>query len=277
MQVSLTPLWQPKAGSSVEEYEDACYPTRAGKRQVRRQLRVAVADGATESLASGTWADILVRAYGTSRARTVTYEHLACVATRRWQRWRASYVARSERQGGLPWFVEDGLQRGAFAALVGLTLVDGRRDDLTHAAGLDIASPEPAFAGSADGTWQALAVGDSCLFQVRDDRLIVAFPLTVSTTFDMRPALLSSNQASNARLRERAATAGGSWCSGDRFYLMTDALAAWFLREHEAGHQPWRQVEALGRDLAFARWVDRLRTMRDLHNDDVTLLRLVMG
>jgi hypothetical protein len=267
--VSLTPWWLPKAGSSSEEYEDACYPSRVGKRHGRRRLRVAVADGATESVASGVWADILARAYGSSRARTVSYQHLARVARRRWQRWRARYVDQAQGQGGLPWFVESGLQRGAFAALVGLTLMEG------HNTGMGPANDDHLDPAGRGG-WQALAVGDSCLFQVRDDELLVAFPLTASAAFDTRPALLSSNLASNVRLQERVATATGSWRSADRFYLMTDALAAWFLREHEAGGRPWHHLEVLTQDMTFATWVDSLRQSGALRNDDVTLLRLVV-
>ena len=121
-----------------------------------------------------------------------------------------------------------------------------------------------------------MAIGDSCLFQVRGDELLLAFPLTASTAFDTRPALLSSDAASNARLQERVATATGSWRSADRFYLMTDALAAWFLREHEAGGRPWHHLEVLTQDMTFATWVDSLRQSGALRNDDVTLLRLVV-
>ena len=272
MHATLTPWWQPKAGNSAEEYEDACYPARAGRRQARRRLRVAVADGATESVASGPWAGILARTYGASRARVVGYEHLARVATRRWQRWQARYLFQAEHRGGLPWFVEAGLQRGAFAALVGLTVAEGRRDSAADSGDDEETRPDPA-----GGSWQALAVGDSCLFQVRGDDLLLAFPLDRSATFDSRPALLCSNPAGNARLREQVATAAGTWCSGDRFYLMTDALAAWFLRQHEAGLQPWQQVDALDDAPAFAGWVDALRSTGALRNDDVTLLRLAVS
>jgi glutathione S-transferase len=231
---------------------------------------VAVADGATESVASGPWAGILARTYGASRARVVSYDHLARVAARRWQRWQARYIAQVQRQGGLPWFVEAGLQRGAFAALVGLTVTEGQRGDAADPAGAEDVNP-------VGGRWQALAVGDSCLFQVRGGELLLAFPLSQSATFDSRPALLCSHPAGNARLRERVATAAGTWCSGDRFYLMTDALAAWFLRQHEADSQPWQQIDALDDASAFAGWVDALRRSGALRNDDVTLLRLAVS
>ncbi|HEU4420658.1 MAG TPA: hypothetical protein VFT55_17095, partial [Planctomycetota bacterium] len=70
--------------------------------------------------------------------------------------------------------------------------------------------------------------------------------------------------------------AHGDWQPHDTFYLMTDALAAWFLRCCEAGQQPWDVLEqVLGTadpQEAFAGLVRELREEKLLHNDDVTLL-----
>jgi hypothetical protein len=60
--------------------------------------------------------------------------------------------------------------------------------------------------------------------------------------------------------------------------LLTDALAQWFLRRHEAGRRPWQAVgrllEAPSPDRAFVSWVDRLRDGGGLRNDDVTLVAI---
>lgn len=254
MRLSVKPFRLPKAGSSLAEYEDACHPARAGRRGGSR-VRLAIADGATEGVGSGVWADILAQTYSTSRARQVSVQHLSRTARRRWRRWRARYIAEAEARGGLPWFVEDGLQRGAFAAMAGITLADEGRDD---------------------GTWRSLAVGDSCLFQVRDEELLVAFPIADPAVFDNRPLLLGSIQGADGRHPGLARTTGGCWRAGDEFYLMTDALAAWFLQEHASGAQPWRQLKALDAGAAFRRWIDSLRQARQLRNDDVTLLQIMM-
>jgi hypothetical protein len=62
----------------------------------------------------------------------------------------------------------------------------------------------------------------------------------------------------------------------DRFLLMTDALAQWFLREYEAGKAPWEVIEPIlaesaGKE-AFVSWVRELRDSQGLRNDDVTLV-----
>jgi hypothetical protein len=68
----------------------------------------------------------------------------------------------------------------------------------------------------------------------------------------------------------------GWWKKGDSFFLMTDALAQWFLTEHEKEHKPW---EPLWRGLAdkdptaaLTSLVKDLRSSGELKNDDVTLL-----
>jgi hypothetical protein len=254
MRAVLTAFCLPKAGNRPDEIEDALYPAATG-RWSGPALRVAVADGASETLLSGPWAAVLARSYG----RVAPDADRAAVLHRawaRWARWRRGYL-RQRRQTGRPvqWFEEPGLAAGAYAALVGLTLVDG--------------------AGCGD--WSALAVGDSCLFQVRSDRHVVAFPLARAADFGVRPVLIGSRPAGADTVLEAAKTVTGDWRVGDRFYLMTDALAQWWLTECEAGRAPWRPVDRLcgpGRAQAFPRWVATRRRRHEMRNDDVTLLRV---
>jgi hypothetical protein len=57
-------------------------------------------------------------------------------------------------------------------------------------------------------------------------------------------------------------------------YLMTDALAAWFLRANEQGAQPWQELDAFRAPDAFAAWLTEKRAAHAMRNDDVTLIRL---
>jgi hypothetical protein len=69
----------------------------------------------------------------------------------------------------------------------------------------------------------------------------------------------------------------GAWDPGDAFYLMTDALACWFMREVEEGRMPWgvlRDLDTSGEIKPFREWVGDLRMDRAIRNDDVTLLRV---
>src|SRR4051812_29570559 len=55
-------LWLPKAGNSVEEYEDA-WATSPDDESSPGQFVCAVTDGATETSFAGLWARLLAEAY----------------------------------------------------------------------------------------------------------------------------------------------------------------------------------------------------------------------
>ena len=62
MLVFMTPFRLPKAGNTDDEYEDAFYPVSGGDLR-GESLRFAVADGASEGMLSGEWAQVLVKAF----------------------------------------------------------------------------------------------------------------------------------------------------------------------------------------------------------------------
>jgi hypothetical protein len=138
----------------------------------------------------------------------------------------------------------------------------------------------PYTEGSPGGQWRALAVGDTCLFHIGQDRLHRAFPLGQSTQFDNRPHLLSSNPAANRLVDSRVRRARGRWMPGDTLICMTDALAHWFLLATERCELPWHAVKAVAEmdcQQAFEEWIGVLRGKRLLRNDDVTLLMVTFG
>ena len=235
----------PKRGNRSEEYEDALRPARLD-REVS-VMRCAVADGATETSFSGEWADLLVRAYCRGRLGQRNLDTgLAAVR----ERWRSTVGARP-----LPWYAEEKLRSGAFSSLIGLTI----------------------SAASRHGwRWRAMAIGDSCLFHIRDETLELAFPLASPAEFTSRPRLLSTNQAANVGLEGATLRQRGEARPGDRFLLAADALACWALTRHEAGEPVWcllSRAAAMPPD-DFAAWMDELRSAGTLRNDDVTLLHL---
>jgi hypothetical protein len=161
-------------------------------------------------------------------------------------------------QRRLPWYAEEKARAGAFSALLGLRLVD---DDAT----------------SGGGAWQAIAVGDCCLVQLRGDDIIRGFPIERACEFNNRPILLSSNPDQNDKISDFLRLEEGRWNSDDAFYLMTDALAAWFLGAAEQGERPWRIIRDLhtrDQTTGFGELIQHLRARKALRNDDVTLVRI---
>lgn len=240
MIVSTDICWTAKAGNSAGDYEDAFWPPEPVERRQRSCQRFAIADGATESSFSGLWARQLVRGYG---KQGWTGKDLARRLPPVQQAWQQQVQARP-----LPWYAEEKARSGAFSTLMGLTL-----QDHTGARG--------------QGTWRALAVGDSCLFQLRRQKLLASFPLSDADAFDNSPVLLSSRPGPNQAALEAVQAQAGFWQTGDEFLLMTDALAAWFLRHGDA-------AAAWPPPADFPAWVHDLRQRRLLRNDDVTLVRV---
>ena len=256
----------PKRGSSLKEYEDASWvgPEINANGEVQQDtLRVAVADGASESLLAGHWARRLVRVFGTANNAThakrgfvAAYREAACG----WDEEVSTYTAEREERGSpIQWYEEPGLAKGAYATIVAAEFSDSRQGQ----------SP----------TWRAVGVGDSCIFQVRDESLYARFPIDDSAAFSYQPPLLASRGVEDAVLRRHIRLKANDWERGDSFYVTTDALAAWFLRIFESGGRPWeplRDLDTRDADLSFEEWVDQQRDFGEMHDDDTTLVRIDM-
>jgi hypothetical protein len=229
---------EPKHGQSSEEFEDAF----ASNVQLGR---FAVADGATESSYAGLWARMLVEGFV-----NCSMPEPGC-----WASWLPALQSRWESAVGqrpLAWYAEIKWQQGAFATFLGV-LVEPPR-------------------------WRALAVGDSCLFHIRQQKLHCAFPLNRSCDFGCSPWLIGSRGFTPEVMAMREVRLEGEFGTGDRLWLMTDALAQWFLHEVEAGERPWQVLEHLltATDSAtdFRHWIRALRGAARIRNDDVTLMAI---
>lgn len=241
-------FWLPKCGSAEEEYEDAFWPRQlpADREAEVSEFRVAVADGATETSFSALWAKLLVRSYAEGR---LSPERFARSLLNLQERWR-KVVSRKP----LPWYAEEKVRSGAAAAFVGVHLTNR----------------------AYEGCWEASALGDCCLIQVRGGHVIERFPIKSAGEFSNSPFLVSSNPSASEGWQERLRTMSGSWLSDDSFYLMSDALAAWFMRDEESGGAPWEILRDLGTadSPAFPDWIGGLRSTHRIRNDDVTLVRV---
>lgn len=255
MRATASTWWVPRAGSDAAQFEDAFAP-QDGTRHARR-LRFAVADGAGESMLSGLWADLLVRTWCKARRRRLPQVLESAAAA--WEVELAAYLEHRERSDRpVQWFEEPGLERGAFATLLGLAFTtDG--------------------ASTTRGEWRAVSLGDTCLFQVRDGELLSAFPLKSSDQFDCAPKLVPSRPDDMDRVTANIDEEAGDWRVGDTFFLMTDAVAAWFLRVRETGGAPWDELGGIADADAFTGWVHERRRSRALRNDDVTVMRVDIG
>lgn len=207
--------------------------------------RFALADGATEAYDSARWARLLTRAWtatpvtaGEDVAEALT--HLGQVLYRSWFR------------RPLSWYAEEKARQGSFSTLLGFQ-----------------------FCGTSG--WYAVAVGDSCLFQERAGGLRAAFPLHDPDEFGHRPALVPSLPRRHPSWARGVRVTTGSALPGDVFWLMSDAIASWYLGT-------WARRQGLRRELhcamlapddrTFSRLVTRERRAARLRDDDVAVLRV---
>lgn len=258
MQISVEGFWLPKAGNTKDEYEDALSHKKTQGKLERKSPRFAVADGATESSFSGLWARLLVNSHSRGPLAAMNIRHRV---EKLGEKWFQEVTKKS-----LPWYAERKVQQGAFSTFLGLSLKTNN--------------------SVVGGVWTAFAVGDSCLFQVRDSKLVTCFPVGSADQFGYHPLLLSSIPQRNTTIWENLdkLEKTGNWLSGDTFFMMTDALAHWFLSQVERDEQPWLTLSQFTKQSAlpmfsqqFSKWVNDIRDDNDMHNDDVTLLAITMG
>lgn len=232
----------PKAGHTDSENEDYCWPLQSCEE--RLPVRVAVADGATDAVYSGLWARLLVKSYCKHRING----NFIDTVNNGGRVWR-----RIVRDHSLPWYVEEKARAGTFAAFMGVSFVQ--------------------TADSNIGTWTATACGDCCLFQLRGPQLLTAFPITRAVDFTNAPVLLRTH-AMSGEDSKGIRTLEGTWQEEDSFYLMSDALACWFLSACESGAMPWQILNdvTLAGHPEFSTWIGQLRDRHELKNDDCTLV-----
>lgn len=224
----------PKAGNSGAEYEDAFdFSALTG--------RFAIADGASESSFAGIWARLLVEEF----VKRSPFDANHYLRLPEWISPIQREWNRAIEWDGLPWYALDKAQHGGHSTLTGLEFVSKR-------------------------LWRALAIGDSCLLQVRDDNLLVTFPIKKSADFRLNPPLLASVPSkTNA---SRGVARYGCVQAEDRLFLATDALSCWFLSQFETGGQPWQTLLGLKDCSDFACLVADLRNRKAVRNDDMSLI-----
>lgn len=223
-----------KRGNRPGENEDATAAAPDG-------LRFAACDGATEGWESGPWAARLAAAFVAGPPEPADFPDWLAGA-RDW--------APDALEGAQPWYVAEKREQGSFATLLGLEL---RR--------------------SRDGwAWRAVAVGDSCLFHLRGEELVLAFPLESAEAFGYRPALVPS---APGRCPEPEWGAGRA-NPGDFLLLATDAAAA-RLFDPDARAAAAKAVRAALAARDPAALADWCRGMQEFANDDVTVIAVRLG
>jgi hypothetical protein len=233
----------PKEGCSTSECEDAV------AQNIKAQ-RFAIADGATEGFDSRAWARLLVRCWIKIYSPALSAEDFQPLARdlgfRLHKRWKRKTLS---------WYAEEKARSGSFAAFLGVQFAIEQ----------------------SQISWTAIALGDCCLVHQRGDTVRVAFPISNSEDFGSHPVLLPSLASLQDKAFADLKLLKGTAEVGDEFILLSDAIAAWFLRNTEdSQHERNEFLSLLSRRECdgleqLVRGSQRCGTMR---NDDVVVMRI---
>lgn len=240
----------PKFGNSAEENEDfyksnmSEYPD--GKID---QIFAAISDGATETSFSKEWAKMLVRGYVNNPTNNfIELTELINESSKKW------YKVLSKKK--LAWFAEEKASKGAFATFLAVRIYND------------------CVQKSHCGKWESIAIGDSCLFQIREGLLLKSYPIDRSELFSISPNLISSNIERNTDLQDSFYEDTGNWLTGDTFILATDSISKWILGEFEIRNNPLNLLlELIKKDDVndFQSWIKIMISEKKIKNDDITI------
>ena len=245
--------WTPKAGNVESEYQDAfAFESWDDGYSSEKHQRFVIADGATEAIYSGPWAKALVDSW--YQGRLDLAEGHSEVLDQLAAQWQTGLPVASR-----PWWAEEKIESGSFSTLAGLAITE--KDD-----GLQ---------------WEFQAVGDSCLFIVQFGELVFCGPLKESSQFSSSPYLVGTQKVHNENLAREVVTEKGMLSSRDdlSFFLMTDAIACWFMKSLESGESLSileRISDGPDDQSAFLTSIDRIRDEGGMRNDDVTMLSITV-
>lgn len=233
----------------MEENEDAYRPLlNNGEYFSGSFFQCAVADGATLSSFSKEFATSLVKS---SVACQMGHTFLDVIKQARVE-WNDS-IGKLE----LTWPATEKVKEGAYSTLLWLRFY-----------------PQGTGNFVWKNLWKAHAIGDSCFFQFRKDRLIQAGPISNSQDFHNRPALIGSKNGYLVSMEEWDFS--GSWEKGDDFFLGTDAISKWMMQQCEKGKNPGVIVkDRLARKSEpgyFEHWIQGLRKRKEIRDDDTTIV-----
>jgi serine/threonine protein phosphatase PrpC len=234
----------PKIGEAHSTNQDRFARSKDGR-------LIALADGAGSSLYPGQWAELLVKSFCHSPddpIQTLRQSYQEWLKSPQ-EQWRQYYLEKLRSPNRKWWQGGSQLKACGFSTFLGLRLVGDRHQ----------------------GQWQAVAVGDSCLFKLDKTDHLSVFPSKTAQSFKHTTQCFAS-------LPEYASFAPqfaeGAYQAGDIFLLATDALSHWLLSNYEQQAEDWKQWFSIKASQEFIRAIAQIRQQNLVQNDDMTMVLL---
>lgn len=217
--------------------------------ELKQDQRICIADGTSESVYSGKWAEIITKDFVDNYSDFVNdYDEWHTKAANKWE---AEFVT-----DDLPWYLEMKLNQGSFSTFHGLFIQYNESKELIC---------------------KSYYIGDSCLFLVRQEKLIRRIPDIKSNAFTNSPKLLATKKQ-YLRSPEKVEF---HLENEDCILLMTDSLSQWFIDEYDNFNENKRWQELIDAGVEFDLRVflgNELKREKNgmpaIRDDDLAIVRL---
>jgi hypothetical protein len=218
---------------------------------------VALADGASTSLYPQKWAEILVKSFchvAENPIESIRRSHEDWLQPSQ-EIWRQYYLTKLQSPNRKWWQGGSEIKNRGSATFLGLQLQNLELQNLEH---------------YAKNQWQAVAVGDTCLFKLEQETgNLLTFPMTAARDFKSTTLCFESLPEYTSFPPQFAA---GWYEYGDIFLLATDALSQWLISDYEAQGEDWKKAFQFHQQQDFDRFINKLRQQKLIKNDDTTLV-----
>jgi len=242
--IKVTAFSMQKLGNEPDENEDSfSYNVKRGK--------FAIADGVSDSCFSKLWSETLTNFFVNSDYSLFSIDVspddlknkiLLPILKHSQEEWNKRIDWKN-----LPWYVERKARMGAFATFLGVEI-----------------KKEKSW------RWRAIAIGDTCLFQVSKGTITDIFPRYKSSDFGNEPFVLSSVFPFETLKNCKVEFKEGKIDEGE-IILATDAVAKWIIEQCEKGMHIWRKILSMKEDEMKIFFKDLIQN-RYIRNDDITLV-----
>ncbi len=240
----------PKSDRSADENEDRV--ARYNLRNDRYDTTlVGIADGVSDSVYSGPWAEALLD----DREWTRLLQPERYSVSETLERWRHGAIARLgvPSDSALPWYLKAKARRGSAATFLGVRLRRERREG----AKIQI---------------DVVSIGDCGMFLFQDDHVAVQFPVLRPEEYGNSPESVVSIRATPEASLLRT-NCSHRLRKGTALILATDAMAQWMASDsNEIQDERVRRVLACADEETFATLVRTERGRGHLRDDDSTVL-----
>ena len=230
-----------KLGNSESDYEDSfSYDLE--------RMKFAIADGVSNSIFSDIWAKSLTDTF--VKSGMDLYSGSAGSIMHSLVKDSRKVWYSSVQWAKLPWFTRNKAVKGSHSTLL-LCHLKPRDSESLHI--------------------RAIAVGDSCLFKMRNNEIVYSFPLSDPSEFDISPDLVWSGNghpfpADSPSKEPVCRTMDGIISPNDTLVFATDAISVLLLRDQSPG----KLLEDIVEKKASRKLVDAIDQGR-IRNDDITV------